>query len=50
MRARRSSNSSVELIAVTEKPRLATASTWSFMSEMSGEITSTVPFSSRAGS
>ena len=42
-RARRSSGSRLELRKVARRPTRAMASTWSFMSAMSGETTSTVP-------
>ena len=40
------SSSSVELSTAARKPFRSSASTWSFISEMSGEMTSTVPPSS----
>src|SRR3989442_4063112 len=40
--------SSVELMTVARKPFRASASTWSFMSEMSGLTTRTVPRRMRA--
>ena len=40
----------VELSTEARKPRRVRASTWSFISEMSGETTSTAPGMSRAGS
>ena len=43
MRVARSSPSSVELSTAARKPSRSSASTWSFISEISGEITSTVP-------
>jgi hypothetical protein len=39
----------VELTETARKPRRTSASTWSFISEMSGEITSTGPGSILAG-
>src|ERR1044072_5708882 len=43
MRSRRSSNGSDEFTVVARKPSRTSASTSSFMSEMSGEITRTEP-------
>ena len=48
-RSRRSSGASVELRNAARSPTRAIASTWSFMSATSGEITSVVPPRMRAG-
>ena len=49
IRSRRSSGASVELRKAARSPTFAIASTWSFMSAMSGETTSVVPPRRRAG-
>ena len=49
MRASRSFHSRPEWISAARKPSSRSASTWSFMSEMSGDTTNTVPSMMRAG-
>jgi hypothetical protein len=50
VRSCRSRSLTAELMTVAAMPRAASASTWSFISAMSGETTTVTPGKSTAGS